>query len=258
MGDFNLETVASMLGLDGLDAKGIKSRIGLGDYSGSAIYLTYPEFQGKLNNAFKVGNVDVGKEVSDATGIKSLPVGHSAVILIDDKGRANYYEYGRYGGGEANVIGHRKSVKGGNYKRKYIATKKTGESDQDFFERIRGRLPYKGTVHASYINGVDTGAANSYWNNKANNKNREEYNLMHTCAGEACNLASDFLHPVNKAVNEVYDFTLRPIQTVVNGVSDLINGVDVGSIGWSLLPGSTGQKRNAVSSRIGVRNKTYN
>lgn len=257
MGDFNLEKVASMLGLDGLDVKGIKSRVGLGDYSGSAIYLTYPEFQGKLSNAFKVGNVDVGKEISDATGIKSLPVGHSAVILIDDDGKANYYEYGRYGGGEANVIGHRNSVKGGNYKRKYIATRRAGESDQQFFERIKSRLPYKGTVHASYINGIDTGAANSYWNNKANNKNREEYNLTHTCAGEACNLVSDFVHPVNKVVNNVAGVITKPVQTVINGVSDLINGVDIGSIGWSLLPGSTGQKRNTVSSRIGVKNKTY-
>ena len=60
---------------------------------GHAIFLHYPNFKGAAGNAVKIGGIDVG---SILFGKTKLPVGHSAAILVDKNGKADYYKYGRY------------------------------------------------------------------------------------------------------------------------------------------------------------------
>lgn len=48
---------------------------------GHAIFLHYPNFKGGASNAIKVGKMDIGRIIFGKN--KKLPVGHSAVILVD-------------------------------------------------------------------------------------------------------------------------------------------------------------------------------
>lgn len=42
----------------------------------------------------------------------TFPVGHSAIITLDEFGHAAYFEYGRYNGKDKNVIGNTRRING--------------------------------------------------------------------------------------------------------------------------------------------------
>lgn len=221
-------------------------------YNGTAIYLNYPNFKGSAKNALKVGNFDVG----GATGIEKLPVGHAAAILIGDDGNAYHYEYGRYAGNSSGVIGkeRRADVKGGNFKRIKLERKNPNETAEQYIQRIYSSLPNAshGTLQATIIPEVDTRAANDYWQRQADNPNRQEYNIAHTCAGEACNLVSDFVSPGTRFQNFFEDLNGPSLIDIVNKPE----GVDWDSHLWGLIPGTTGSKNRNIQERSGTTTLT--
>lgn len=221
-------------------------------YNGTAIYLNYPNFEGSAKNALKIGNFDVG----GATGIESLPVGHAAAILIGDDGNAYHYEYGRYAGNSSGVIGkeRRASVKGGNFKRTALAKKNPDETAEQYIQRIYSSLPNAkyGTLQATIIPEVDTKAADAYWQRQADDPNRQEYNIAHTCAGEACNLVSDFVSPGTQFQNFFEDLNGPSLIDAVNKPE----GVSWASHLWGLIPGTTGSKNRDIQERSGTTTLT--
>lgn len=64
------------------------------DYLGTILYLHYPNYENHSKNTFSgvVGDIWDKSYLSEI----KLPVGHSAIILIDKFGNTKYYEYGRY------------------------------------------------------------------------------------------------------------------------------------------------------------------
>lgn len=211
---------------------------------GSAIYLNFPNFQGSAKNAVVVGGTDIGKAV---LGNTTLPVGHAATILFDENGNATMYEYGRYDGKASGVIGtERRSVKGGNWKKTPLSRRKQGESYNAYITRIRSSIPsHYGSFTASYFPSVDYNAAVQYVNNSANNPNRSEYNLAHTCATEASNLIRKFGNV--KTSNKVKAAT----NTGVIGAAKTLFSKGPATIGarlWGLLPGSTNQYNLDIQS----------
>ena len=161
---------------------------------GHAIYLHYPNFKGGASNAFKIGNVDVGKILLKD---KKLPVGHSAVVLVDKDGKADYYEYGRYTPEKGHVIGteQRPTAKGGNW-RQFKINSRYGAKDNDstFIARIQGQLPYTntGSYQILSVPSVNTEKAREWIMAEANNPNRKEYGLTNTCATGACDAVLPF------------------------------------------------------------------
>ena len=159
--------------------------------NGHAIYLHYPNFIGNSKNAFKIGDFDPGEMI----GNPQLPVGHAAIILVDNKGNANYYEYGRYANTD-HIIGkeQRSTVKGGNWRQFELPRQKSGENDSAYVARIQGMLPdtKTGAYQAMSIPSVDVNRAQQYIQSQADDPNRMEYGIFNTCATGACNATLPF------------------------------------------------------------------
>lgn len=69
-----------------------------------AIYLHYPNYRGGVE-----GDKGIMKKMF---GNITFPVGHSAIIALDEFGHAAYFEYGRYNGKDKNVIGNTRRING--------------------------------------------------------------------------------------------------------------------------------------------------
>ena len=209
---------------------------------GHAIYLHYPNFKGASKNAIKIGGFDPG----EAIGNPSVPVGHAATILIDEKGNGDYYEYGRYKPENGHLIGtaQRSTAKGGNWRHFKLPAQKAGENDSAYVARIQGMLPdtKTGAYQAMTIPDVDTAAAIEWINSQANDPNREEYGIDNTCATGACKASLNFrkkkhFNPLERYNHEGYDIT-----------SNI----------WSLIPGSTdsyARKARTSSTKVYTMNK---
>ena len=132
------------------------------NYDGQAIYLNYPEFKGSAANAVKIGNYDLGKTVAQTLGVGRLPVGHAAIITIDENGNSRHTEYGRYTTKDGNLIGKvRDTVKGGNWRQKVLSRKRKDEDLKAYMRRVHKSLPAASTgmTQATYIhtkNGRET------------------------------------------------------------------------------------------------------
>lgn len=210
--------------------------------AGHAIYLNYPNFKGSAENAVKFGKTDLGKTFNKITGLHGnyLPVGHAANILVDSDGNAKYVEYGRYGKNDPAVIGKEKrTVKGGNWRMLTLPKQESDENDSVYLRRVENMLPDTKTGYytATTIPNVDTNKALQYVKEQANNKKREEYNLLHTCAVEAAKLGLDFR--INKG-GSIHAFNPT-------------SGYDWGSILWGYIPGS----EQYISNQVMWNGKTY-
>lgn len=201
---------------------------------GRAIYLHYPNFEGKMSNAMTIGGVDVGKKISELTGIKDkLPVGHGETLLVDPNGKVKYVRYGRYKSGTGEV---RNSVKGGNWGIYDYPDMKQGETTEQYIERNKGKI-FKGQrmfEDASYgafeaidIPNVDYNKALQYATAQANDKNRSEYNIANTCATGATNTIKAGLSTWDKLKTYLPNFSGSDAETAK------------GSTFWGWLPGST-------------------
>ena len=200
-----------------------------------AIYLHYPNFVGRSSNALKIAGKDIGKAIGDP----DLPVGHAASILVDDKGNATYYEYGRYAG---EGFGHvRSTIKGGNWRRRRLPRQRNEENDSAYVARIQSRLPYTntGSYQAMTIPDVDTEKATKWIEQQANDSNRPEYSIANNCSNGACTTILPFRRSI----------TFNP-----TNILKLPNGTLL-SQAWSLIPNSTGN--NAAFMRTQA-SKVYN
>ena len=209
--------------------------------NGHAIYLHYPNFVGNSKNAFKIGDFDPGEVV----GNPQLSVGHAATILIDDKGNANYYEYGRYEPSNGHLIGteQRATVKGGNWRQFKLPKQKAGENDSVYVSRIQKMLPdtKTGAYQAMTIPSVDVRRATKFIQNEANNKNRKEYGIFNTCATGACNATLDFRK--DKLNNKEH--------------ADNRTGYSEAALSWARLPFTTDSyatKARKAASKVYIMN----
>lgn len=207
----------------------------------SAIYLNFPNFQGRTTNALKIGSIDLGKVILGENA--KLPVGHAATILFDNSGNAVMYEYGRYDQSDVRVFGEeRGNTKRGNWRKRTLPKRNLEENYNDYISRIRSLIPQEyGSFEASYFPHIDYNKAITYINSSANNKNRSEYSLIHTCATEASKIIKNSANiPVNKQIlNGIQRFTSlgRVINKTKEATSD--NNASWSARLWGLLPGST-------------------
>ena len=209
--------------------------------NGHAIYLHYPNFIGHSKNALKIAGTDLGEMIGDP----NLPVGHSAVVLVDNQGNSNYYEYGRYVPSNGNVIGdeQRPTVKGGNWRSIPLPKQKEGENDSTYIARIQNMLPdtKTGTYQAMSIPSVDVEKATKWVYDQANNPNRKEYNIFNTCATGAC--------------NSILPFRASKINNNEN--KNNREGYSEEALAWAKLPFTTdsyAQKARKASSNIYIMN----
>ena len=125
----------------------------------------------------------------------TFPVGHSAIITLDEFGHAAYFEYGRYNGKDKNVIGNTRRINGepifGNVRHFDILSKQTPfENDSAYVQRIRKKLPYSksGQIDMTVFDQANIGAINRGFRRLAANGNRPDYSLnptnryIRTCA----------------------------------------------------------------------------
>lgn len=124
-----------------------------------AIYLHYPNYRGGVE-----GDKGIMKKMF---GDITFPVGHSAIITLDEFGHANYFEYGRYNGKDKNVIGNTRRINGepifGNVRHFDILSKQTPfENDSAYVQRIRKKLPYSksGQIDMTVFDQANIGAIN--------------------------------------------------------------------------------------------------
>lgn len=132
--------------------------------TGSAFYISYPE------HPISTGGTPL-KYITP-----TLPLGHSASIILDDNGNATYHTYGRYGNR-------------GSYITKALPSMLKGESKQAYLERIRPHLEYADKsepVKATYVSNVDSEKSRQYYKDEPQ-KNNYGFIIGSTCVGEACN-----------------------------------------------------------------------
>ena len=152
-----------------------------------AIYLHYPNYRGGVE-----GDKGIMKKMF---GNITFPVGHSAIITLDEFGHAAYFEYGRYNGKDKNVIGNTRRINGepifGNVRHFDILSKQTPfENDSAYVQRIRKKLPYSksGQIDMTVFDQANIGAINKGFRRLAANGNRPDYSLnptnryIRTCA----------------------------------------------------------------------------
>ena len=152
-----------------------------------AIYLHYPNYRGGVE-----GDKGIMKRM---LGNTTFPVGHCAVVTLDEFGNAKYFEYGRYNKKDKNVIG--RTVRGngetifGNVRQFKIPSKRTPfENDSVYIQRIRPVLPYNssGVVHATIYEQANAARINRGFRSLALNGYRRDYSLspankyIRTCA----------------------------------------------------------------------------
>ena len=170
------------------------------NYSGSIIYLHYPNYTNHTKNTFS-GVLGKQWDSLDLSSVE-LPVGHSALILLDDKGRSKYYEYGRYNSAESkntHIVG-RYINNYGNFRRTIIPDKNNNESLSQYVKRIAGFLPGKdaGDLEATFMSNINTVDAEKYILSIANDKKRKPYSETNTCATLASDVVNKFMNPKNK------------------------------------------------------------
>ena len=132
--------------------------------TGSAFYISYPE------HPISTGGTPL-KYVTP-----TLPLGHSASIILDDSGKATYHTYGRYGDK-------------GSYITKALPSMSKEESKQAYLERIRPHLEYADKnepVKATYVSNVDAKKSRQYYKDEPQ-KGNYGFIIGSTCVGEACN-----------------------------------------------------------------------
>lgn len=132
--------------------------------TGSAFYISYPK------HPISTGGTPL-KYITP-----TLPLGHSASIIMDENGNATYHTYGRYGDR-------------GSYITTALPSMRKGESKQAYLERIRPHLEYADKnepVKATYVSKVDSKKSRQYYKDEPQ-KGNYGFIIGSTCVGEACN-----------------------------------------------------------------------
>lgn len=198
------------------------------DYSGIILYLHYPNYINHSKNTFSgiVGNLWDKSSLSE----KKIPVGHSAIILIDKFGNTKYYEYGRYNYQVAKntylVGAYIENY--GNFRRTIIPNKIMGESLKEYIKRIKNKLPSAnaGDLEVTVLSHVDTKAAEKYILKLANDRTRKKYSETNTCATLASDVAIKFQAPNYKQgnfINGIYEiFNNNDAYNIISDVMTLI------------------------------------
>ena len=219
---------------------------------GQVIYLDYPSYQGNAASDYPGSDTVaaiVGKDFK-------MPVGHNSFILVNESGNTEYYEYGRYNQGQTHggtILGAYKPNEG-NWVRRRIPNRGKEESLDQYMTRLRksGALPHndQGTVHATFIEGVNLPKVRNYITSQAANKNRSRYSLTNTCATQAMKAVNSGLNLGNYAQG-LFNFTTRQInpRSLLNEVKSIIQ-----SKGWRLVPGSSQAIGQGMSS-FGITKK---
>lgn len=191
------------------------------DYSGTILYLHYPNYKNHTKNTLsgELGDIWDNSWLSEI----ELPIGHSAIILIDKNGKTKYYKYGRYDNvntGKTFTIG-RYVEKYGNFRRTIIPDKLTCESIKAYVKRIKDKLPSAnaGDLEVTVLSHIDVNSAEKYILELANNPTRKKYSETNTCATLASDVAMKFRNPNDKKGN------------FLTGVGELFNNHD----GYNIL-----------------------
>ncbi len=126
------------------------------------------------------------------TGIYNFkaPLGHAGVLLINNAtGETKYFEFGRYDGNAAGVVGAKLPKDDGNIRNipiSNVVIGSDGKPTENSLNLIYGELSEKTgqnkAVESTYHSGADFNAMRSYVNSIANDKNRDKYSLVrNTC-----------------------------------------------------------------------------
>lgn len=130
-------------------------------------------------------------------GISPIPinVGHAGMLIVNDNGTHDYYEYGNY---TQDVLGTTKPDNiQGNYRSKQIEGSDLNSISENLLN-IQGPEA-NGKVSLSYIEGADPQKAAEYYIQDANNPNRKNYQL---CFPGLKNCGSQATAAINYAKNQ--------------------------------------------------------
>ncbi len=216
---------------------------------GHAIYLNYPNAEGGLTGAVRIGGIDVGAALGKITGITSAPWGHAGVIFVDEKGNSDYYDFGRYKAGSdeygVSTFGTIKKGKG-NWRTKKLPKQRQGENDSTYIARVQSGLPDTkfGAYQALSFPNIDIKKAKAHINKQANDPNRRAYGFGNTCVDAAYKSIVPFLQDPDVA------------EKVVNTSPEEYNteGYSPFATFWSQFPGTVGYTSAAMRK---IADKTY-
>jgi hypothetical protein len=217
--------------------------------NGHAIYLNYPNAEGGLAGAVRIGGVDVGAALGKVTGITSAPWGHAGVIMVDKEGNSDYYDFGRYKAGSdeygVSTFGAIKKGKG-NWRTKKLPKQKQGENDSVYVARIQNGLPDTrfGAYQALSFPNIDIEKAKAHINKQANDPNRKAYGFGNTCVDNAYKSIVPFLRDSDVAEKLV---SPSPKEYNTEGYSPFAEF-------WSQIPGSVGYTSATMRK---IADKTY-
>lgn len=216
---------------------------------GHAIYLNYPNAEGGLAGAVRIGGIDVGAALGKVTGITSAPWGHAGVIMVDNKGNSDYYDFGRYKAGSdeygVSTFGAIKKGKG-NWRTKKLPKQKQGENDSVYVARIQNGLPDTkfGVYQALSFPNIDIEKAKAHVVKQANDANRKAYGVGNTCVDAAYKSIVPFLQDPDVAEKVV---NTSPEEYNTEGYSPFASF-------WSMFPWTVGYTSAAMRK---IADKTY-
>ena len=220
---------------------------------GHAIFLNYPNVKNGLAGAVRIGGIDVGNIIGKTIGMTSAPFGHAGVILVDENGNSDYYDYGRFKEGAdkfgVSTFGAIKPRKG-NWRTKKLPKQKYGENDSVYVARIQNGLPDTnfGPYQALSFPNVDAKKAKKHISKQANDQNRKNYGFGNTCVDAACNSVIPFLQDPN-IIKKVLTPSVEEYNT---------EGYSPFSLFWSQFPGTVGyasSKMRKIADRTYIMNK---
>jgi hypothetical protein len=133
-----------------------------------------------------VGIVYQGYQVN--TGINNIraPLGHAGVLLIDNAtGGTKYFEFGRYDGNAAGIIGEKMPKDDGNIRSVQVSDavigtdgKPTEQSLNKIYGELSAKTGQNKPVETTYHSGADFNSMKSYVEGKASDKNRDKYSVV--------------------------------------------------------------------------------
>lgn len=155
-------------------------------FKGGVYYVNFPQH----SIALKDGSADTSSDDAwDATaGRAKLPLGHAGVMVIDNKGRTEYYEYGRYSDGA--LIGNIRPYKEGNWRKQIVSNTKfvNGEVDHEALANALAKK-FGEKVELTFVDNADPSKTLSAIKEDANSRKRKSYNLAtKTCGSAACSV----------------------------------------------------------------------
>jgi len=119
-------------------------------------------------------------------------LGHGGVVLVDENsGHTEYYEYGRYSPNGKGIVGEGLPAKKGNVRRVPIPDVEIGDdgrptpgSLKNLYSFLKSRVGKGADVDPDYEDDADFNKMKEYVESVANDPNRQSYNLLNcNCFG---------------------------------------------------------------------------